>query len=64
MSSIDELKILNAQYKELRKSELVYRIELKAVNGTHGIGNKKIINKVIDLLIHESQKQIEKEVSD
>lgn len=62
MSKIEEIKTLNAQYRELRKEELVYRVELKATNGVHGIGNREIINKIVDLLIRESQKQIEREI--
>lgn len=58
---MNNIKELNAQYRELRRSELVYRVDIKATNGTHGIANKTIINKIIDLLIRESQKQIEKE---
>lgn len=63
MNRIEQLKALNAQYRELRKKELVYSLELKATNGIHGIGNREVINKVVDLLIRESQKQIESEVN-
>ena len=63
MNKIEEFKALNEQYRQLRKEELVYRVELKATNGVHGIGNREIINKIVDLLIRESQKQIEREVN-
>lgn len=58
---MNNIRELNAQYRELQKSELVYRVDVKATNGTHSIANKTIINKIIDLLIRESQKQIKKE---
>lgn len=61
-NNIEQLKSLNAQYRKLRDDELVYRIELHATNGVHGISNHVVINKVIDLLIRESQVQIDKEV--
>jgi hypothetical protein len=64
MSRIESNRSLNAQYRELRKGELVYRVELYATNGVHGIGNREVINKIVDLLICESQKQIEKEVNE
>lgn len=63
MSKIESNRSLNAQYRELRKGELVYRVELYATNGVHGIDNREVINKIVDLLISESQKQIEKEVN-
>lgn len=62
MEKIEYIKELNAQYRKLRKEELVYGVELKATNGIHGIRNRKVIVKIIDLLIRESQKQIESEV--
>lgn len=63
MNKIEQLKALNTQYRQIRKEELVYCVELKATNGVHGIANKEIINKIVDLLIRESQKQIEREVN-
>lgn len=59
--NIKELNALVAQYKNLRNSEIVCRIELQATNGTHVISNRAVINKVVDMLIREAQKQIEKE---
>ena len=59
---IEHIKELNAQYRKLRKEELVYCVELKATNGIHSISNREVIVKIIDLLIRESQKQIESEV--
>lgn len=63
MNKIESIRHLNEQYRKLRKDELVYRVELHATNGVHGIGNAEIINKIIDLLIRESQKQIENEIN-
>lgn len=63
MNKIESIRHLNEQYRKLRKDELVYRVELHATNGVHGIGNTEIINKIIDLLIRESQKQIEIEIN-
>lgn len=62
-NKIEQLKALNSQYRELRNKELVYRVELHATNGVHGIGNREVINKIVDLFISESQEQIEKEVN-
>lgn len=62
MEKIEHIKELNAQYRKLRKKELVYCVELKATDGIHGISNREVIVKIIDLLIRESQKQIESEV--
>ena len=64
MSKIEQIKELNAQYRNLRANELVYCVELRATNGVHGIANREIINKIVDLLIRESQKQIESEVNE
>lgn len=55
---MNSIKELNAQYKKLQKSEIVYCIELKATNGIHSILNRSMITKIIDLLVSESQKQI------
>ncbi len=62
MEKIEHIKELNAQYRKLRKEELVYCVELKATDGIHDISNREVIVKIIDLLIRESQKQIESEV--
>jgi hypothetical protein len=62
MEKIEHIKELNAQYRKLRKEELVYSVELKATDGIHAISNREVIVKIIDLLIRESQKQIESEV--
>lgn len=63
-NKIEQLKALNSQYRELRNKELIYRVELHTTNGVYGIGNHEVINKIVDLLISESQKQIEKEVNE
>lgn len=60
--TIDELKTLAAHYKALKGPEVVYRVELKTTTGTHGIGNQAVIDKIVDLLILEVQKQIEEEL--
>jgi hypothetical protein len=58
--SIEEL---NGQYKQLRNNGLVSCISLATPIGFYDIKNKAVISKVLDLLIHESQKQIESEVN-
>ena len=60
--TMEELKTLAAHYKALKGPEVVYRVELKTTAGIHGIGNQAIINKIVDLLISEVQKQIEEEL--
>ena len=60
--SIKQLKELNEQYRKLRNEEVVYRMELSATNGKHVVCNREVLNKIVDLLISESQQQIEKEV--
>lgn len=62
--SIKQLKELNEQYRKLRNEEVVYRMELSATNGTHVVCNREVLNKIVDLLISESQQQIEKEVKE
>lgn len=56
--SIKQLKELNEQYRKLRNEEVVYRMELSATNGTHVVCNREVLNKIVDLLISESQQQI------
>ena len=60
--SIKQLKELNEQYRKLRNEEVVYRMVLSGTNGTHVVCNREVLNKIVDLLISESQQQIEKEV--
>lgn len=62
MSKIEQLRALNAHFRKLRDKEHVYLIELHATDGKHGIANPEIINKIVDLLIKESQTQIQKEI--
>ena len=62
MANIEQLRALNAHFRRLRDKEKVYLVELHATNGKHGISNTEIINKIVDLLIKESQTQIEKEI--
>lgn len=62
--SIKQLKELNEQYRKLRNEEVVYRMELSATNGTYVVCNREVLNKIVDLLISESQQQIEKEVKE
>lgn len=62
-NKIEQLKALNSQYRELRNKELIYRVELHTTNGVYVIGNREVINKIVELLISESQEQIEKEVN-
>lgn len=57
------LKALNEQYQQLRNNGLVSCISLETPVGFYDIQNKAVIGKVLDLLIHESQKQMESEVN-
>lgn len=56
------LEILNGQYKQLRNNGLVTCVSLVTPVGFYDIKNKAVISKILDLLILESQKQIESEV--
>ncbi len=63
MKSVEKFKELNLQYKLLRKNAMVVSIELQTNIGAYSIKNQTVINKMLDLLILESQKQIESEVN-
>lgn len=63
MDKLDKIKELNAQYKLLRKNGMVIKVDLLTDIGIYTIKNANIVNKVLDLLIRESQKQIESEVN-
>ncbi len=63
MDKLDKIKELNTQYKLLRNSGMVLTIELQTNVGKYSIKNQDIICKVLDMLINESQKQIEREVN-
>lgn len=62
MDKLDKIKELNAQYKLLRKNGMVIKVDLLTDIGIYTIKNANIVSKVLDLLIRESQKQIESEV--
>lgn len=57
------LKSLNEQYRLLRKDNLVHELRIIATTGVYKVKNNIAIQKVIDLLIRESQTQIEMEVN-
>lgn len=61
-NSLEQIKELNTQYKILRKSGIVTEVSLKTNVADFLVRNLSIIAKVLDLLINESQKQIESEV--
>lgn len=61
MDKLDKIKELNTQYKLLRKNGMVIKVDLLTGIGIYTIKNANIISKVLDLLIRESQKQIESE---
>lgn len=64
MKELETMKELNTQYKILRNNGLVGAIDIRVNIGTYSVKNKTIINKILDLLILESQKQIEREVNE
>lgn len=63
MDKLDKIKELNTQYKILRKNGMVIKVDLLTDIGVYTIKNANIVSKVLDLLIRESQKQIESEVN-
>lgn len=63
MDELDKIKELNTQYKLLRKNGMVIKVDLLTDIGIYTIKNANIVSKVLDLLIRESQKQIESEVN-
>lgn len=63
MDKLDKIKELNAQYKLLRKNGMVIKVDLLTDIGIYTIKNANVVSKVLDLLIRESQKQIESEVN-
>lgn len=63
MDKLDKIKELNTQYKLLRKNGMVIKVDLLTDIGIYTIKNANVISKVLDLLIRESQKQIESEVN-
>lgn len=63
MDKLDKIKELNTQYKLLRKNGMVIKVELLTDIGIYTIKNANVVSKVLDLLIRESQKQIESEVN-
>lgn len=62
MDKLDKIKELNTQYKLLRKNGMVIKVDLLTDIGIYTIKNSNVVSKVLDLLIRESQKQIESEV--
>lgn len=63
MDKLDKIKELNTQYKLLRKNGMVIKVDLLTDIGIYTIKNANVVSKVLDLLILESQKQIESEVN-
>ena len=63
MDKLYKIKELNTQYKLLRNNGMVVEVKLLTNIGDYRIENPNIISKVLDLLIRESQKQIESEVN-
>lgn len=63
MDKLDKIKELNTQYKLLRKNGMVIKVDLLTDIGIYTIKNANVVSKVLDLLIQESQKQIESEVN-
>lgn len=63
MKNLEKIKELNLQYKLLRKNGMVVNIELQTNVGVYSVRNQTVISKMLDLLIQESQVQIESEVN-
>lgn len=63
MDELDKIKELNTQYKLLRNNGMVIKVDLLTDIGIYTIKNANVVSKVLDLLIRESQKQIESEVN-
>ena len=63
MDKLYKIKELNTQYKLLRKNGMVIKVDLLTDIGIYTIKNANVVSKVLDLLIRESQKQIESEVN-
>ena len=63
MDKLEKIKELNTQYKLLRKNGMVIKVDLLTDIGIYTIKNANVVSKVLDLLIRESQKQIESEVN-
>lgn len=63
MENLEKIKELNLQYKLLRKNGMVVNIELQTNVGVYSVRNRTVISKILDLLILESQAQIESEVN-
>ena len=63
MDKLYKIKELNTQYKLLRNNGMVVEVKLLTNIGIYSIKNPNVISKVLDLLIRESQKQIESEVN-
>ena len=61
-NNLEQIKELNTQYKILRKGGIVTEVSLKTNVADFPVRNPSIVGKVLDLLISESQKQIEREV--
>lgn len=61
-NSLEQIKELNTQYKILRKGGIITEVSLKTNVADFPVRNPSVIAKVLDLLINESQKQIESEV--
>lgn len=61
---LEQIKELHQQYKILRKSGMVINISLETAIGAYNVRNPNVIGKVLDLLIRESQKQVESEVKE
>lgn len=61
-NNLEQIKELNTQYKILRKGGIVTEVSLKTNVADFLVRNPSIVSKVLDLLISESQKQIESEV--
>lgn len=57
-------KALNEQYRWLRDSALVGQITLESPVGCFDIKSAAVIRKVLDLLIHETQMIINKELEE
>ena len=60
MSNTEVLRELHEQYTALRESNAVESIQLNSTAGAVHISNKSVINLLLDTLIVETRKQLNK----
>ena len=61
---ISRLNELKAEYQNLRNAGAVESVQLNTAAGPFFIRNREVVNSVIDMLIAECQRQINKELKE